>query len=146
MENSEVLVNIKKKDLVKEQIQVVVTKTNPMQNLASKLIHSQSQGHVFHLQTKSYAEHKALQGFYEGIDGLLDSLIESYQGQFGIIQNYDSFPILRYDSKEQVIAYFEGLMGEINMCREGFPSHLQNIIDTIIELITSTLYKLKFLN
>ena len=146
MNNSEILVNVKKKDLVKEQIQVVVTKTNPMQNLASKLLHSQSQAHVFHLQTKSFAEHKALQGFYEDIDDLLDSLIESYQGQFGIIQNYDSFPILRYDSKEQVIAYFEELMGEINMCREGFPSHLQNIIDTIIELITSTLYKLKFLN
>jgi len=37
-------------------------------------------------------------------------------------------------------------MGEINMTREGFPSHLQNIIDTVIELQTSTLYKLKFLS
>ena len=63
MNNSEILVNVKKKDLVKEQIQVVVAKTNPMQTMASKLLHSQTQSHVFHLQTKSYAEHKALQGF-----------------------------------------------------------------------------------
>ena len=145
MNHSEILVNVKKKDLVKEQIQVVVAKTNPMQTMSSKLLHSQTQSHIFHLQTKSYAEHKALQGFYEDVDGLTDSLIEAYQGQFGIIQNYDSFPVMRYEYKEQMIAYFEGLMGEINMCRDGLPSHLQNIVDTIIELITSTLYKIKFL-
>jgi len=36
----------------------------------SHLLASQTQTHIFHLQTDSFAAHKALQKFYEGIDGL----------------------------------------------------------------------------
>lgn len=116
-----------------------------MEEMASALMASQTQVHIFHLQTKSYAEHKALQRYYEGVSDLMDSLIEAYQGQFGIIENYDSKPISKYESKEQVISYFEDLMSLIDTNREGLPSHLQNIVDTIVELISSTLYKIKFL-
>ena len=41
------------------------------ENMVSTLLHSQTQVHIFHLQTKSYSEHKALQGYYEGIDDLV---------------------------------------------------------------------------
>jgi hypothetical protein len=44
-----------------------------------------------------------------------------------------------------VIGYFEELLSLIEDNRKGLPSHLQNIVDTIVELITSTLYKLKHL-
>jgi hypothetical protein len=118
---------------------------NGIEEMASALMASQTQAHIFHLQTKSYAEHKSLQKFYEGVDGLMDSLIESYQGQFGIIENYKSLPISKYEGKEQIVSYFEDLMSLIEKNREGLPSHLQNIVDTIVELITSTLYKIKFL-
>jgi hypothetical protein len=118
---------------------------NGIEEMASALMASQTQAHIFHLQTKSYAEHKALQKFYEGVDGLMDSLIEAYQGQFGIIENYKSLPISKYEGKEQMVSYFEDLMSLIEKNREGLPSHLQNIVDTIVELITSTLYKVKFL-
>jgi hypothetical protein len=118
---------------------------NGIEEMASALMASQTQAHIFHLQTKSYAEHKALQKFYEGVDGLMDSLIETYQGQFGIIENYKSLPISKYEGKEQMVSYFEDLMSLIEKNREGLPSHLQNIVDTIVELITSTLYKIKFL-
>lgn len=116
-----------------------------MVDMASALMASQTQVHIFHLQTKSYAEHKALQDYYDGIDDLVDSLIESYQGQFGIIDNYQSMPISKYEGKGQLISYFEELMAMIEKNREDLPSHLQNIVDTIVELITSTLYKIKFL-
>jgi hypothetical protein len=49
--------------------------------MVCRLLHSQTQVHIFHLQTKSYSEHKALQGYYEGIDALVDGVIESYQGK-----------------------------------------------------------------
>jgi hypothetical protein len=101
---------------------------------------------VFHLQTGSYAEHKALQNYYEGIDDLMDSLIESYQGTNGIVEEYKAFPIKKYGGNEMVVAYFDNLKKIIDENRESADgSHLQNIIDEIIELITSTLYKLKFL-
>jgi hypothetical protein len=56
--------------------------------MVCRLLHSQTQVHIFHLQTKSYSEHKALQKYYEGIDALVDGVIESYQGKYGIITNY----------------------------------------------------------
>lgn len=118
----------------------------PMDELASRLVHSQTQAHIFHLQTGSYAEHKALQKYYENIDDLMDSLIESYQGENDIIKNYKSLPMDNYDSKEQVIGYFEDLMGMVRELSEDFPSYLKNIVDEIEVLINSTLYKLKRLS
>ena len=55
-------------------------------NMVSTLLHSQTQVHIFHLQTKSYSEHKALQKYYEGIDALVDGIIESYQGKYDVIK------------------------------------------------------------
>jgi len=111
--------------------------------ISSHLLFSQTQSHVYHLQTDSYAEHKALQGYYEDIDKLVDSLVEVYQGENENIMNYKSFTLRRYEGKESVIDYFEQLILVIQENREELPSHIQNIIDTVIELITSTLYKLK---
>jgi hypothetical protein len=130
---------------LKSKLKEQEEETTGMADMSSALMASQTQVHIFHLQTKSYAEHKALQGYYEGVDDLMDSLIEAYQGQFGIIESYQTMPISKYESKEQVISYFEDLMSLIEKNREGLPSHLQNIVDTIVELITSTLYKVKFL-
>jgi hypothetical protein len=76
----------------------------------------------------------------------MDSLIESYQGTNGIVEEYKAFPIKKYGGNEMVVAYFDNLKKIIDENRESADgSHLQNIIDEIIELITSTLYKLKFL-
>jgi DNA-binding ferritin-like protein len=58
--------------------------------MVSRLLHSQTQVHVFHLGVKgsgSYAAHKALQGYYEGIDALVDGIIESFQGKYGLVTN-----------------------------------------------------------
>ena len=44
------------------------------------LMSSRTQAHVFHLTTKSYSAHKALQTYYEDIVPLLDSYAETYMG------------------------------------------------------------------
>jgi len=125
----------------------VNTKSNSgLKGMVSSLLHSQTQVHIFHLQTKSYSEHKALQGYYEGIDALVDGIIESYQGKYDIIKNYDSIKTEDYKSSEQVINYFKSLDTMIISARkEVKESYLQNQIDTVQELIYSTLYKLRFL-
>lgn len=130
---------------LKRKLQEQQEKGSPFEKMASYLMFSQTQVHIFHLQTGSYAEHKALQKYYEGIDDLADSLIEAYQGEFGILENYMSFDIEKYESGEQVIQFFEMLLGVVNEGREDLPPYLQNIVDTIIELIRQTIYKLKFL-
>ena len=123
------------------------TKTNDdFCEIVCRLLHSQTQVHVFHLQTKSYSEHKALQGYYEGIDALVDGLIESYQGKYGIITNYKTYDMEQYSNGKKIIVYFTGLLEVIDEKRDCCEdSYIQNQIDTIQELINSTVYKLKFL-
>jgi hypothetical protein len=116
------------------------------ENMVSTLLHSQTQVHIFHLQTKSYSEHKALQKYYEGIDALVDGIIESYQGKYDVIKNYNSIKTEDYKSSEQVISYFKSLDTMIEKARKNVKeSFIQNQIDTVQELIYSTLYKLRFL-
>jgi high-affinity Fe2+/Pb2+ permease len=117
-----------------------------LKNMVSTLLHSQTQVHIFHLQTKSYSEHKALQNYYEGIDALVDGIIESYQGKYDIIKNYDSVKTEEYKSCDQVINYFKSLDSMIDNARKSVKeSFIQNQIDTVQELIFSTIYKLRFL-
>jgi hypothetical protein len=114
--------------------------------IVCQLLHSQTQVHIFHLGTKSYSEHKALQGYYEGIDALVDGVIESYQGKYGLLTNYKSFKNQSYKNKNQVLKYFTGLLNMIEEKRDCCDdSFIQNQIDTIQELAYSTMYKLKFL-
>ena len=147
-----VLLEVKKKNLMREQkeddeTEVEDTKTNSgFKDMVSILLHSQTQVHIFHLQTKSYSEHKALQGYYEGIDGLVDGIIESYQGKHDVITGYNSIKTEEYKSSEQVVKYFKALDSMVEKNRKSVKeSFLQNQIDTVQELIYSTLYKLRFL-
>ena len=117
-----------------------------LEALMAYLLHSQTQVHVFHLQTKSYAEHKALQGYYEGIDALVDAIVESYQGKYNLIDKYESFAIDKYSGKSQLETYFKALSKKIqDVHGKVEDTYIQNQLDTVNELINSTLYKLRFL-
>ena len=113
----------------------------------STLMASRTQAHIFHLQTPSFAAHMALQGYYDGIIDLVDGFVESYQGKYGIVKGYGNIALQEYQSCEAIIMYFETLCMFIEKSREMITpdSYLQNQIDTIVELIKSTIYKLRFL-
>ena len=114
--------------------------------MACQILHSQKQAHIFHLGTKSFAEHMALNGYYSEIDELIDGIIESYQGKYGLLTNYKSFKNQSYKNKNQVLKYFTSLLNMIEEKRDCCDdSYIQNQIDTVQELIYSTMYKLKFL-
>jgi len=115
--------------------------------MVCNILNSQKQAHIFHLGTKSFAEHMALNGYYVEIDELVDGLIESYQGKYGLLTDYKSYKVQSYKNKNQVLKYFTGLLNIIEEKRDCCDdSYIQNQIDTIQELIYSTMYKLKFLN
>jgi hypothetical protein len=119
----------------------------PIAPLVSFLLHSRTQAHIFHWQTLSFAEHNALNMYYDGIVELVDGLVETYQGKYGIIRGYSNYTLLEYTDKNQLIVYFESLVNKVTSLRVGLKdSYLQNQIDTIMELLESTLYKLKNLN
>jgi len=113
----------------------------------STLFASRTQAHIFHLQTPSFAAHTALQAYYEGIIPLVDGLVESYQGKYGIITGYGNIALQEYQSCEAIIIFFETLCMYVEKSREMIcqDSYIQNQIDEIVALIKSTIYKLRFL-
>jgi hypothetical protein len=114
--------------------------------MVCNILHSRNQAHVFHLQTQSFAEHRALNNYYDGVVDLFDGIIESYQGKYGIIKNFKTFKIEQYKNCKKTISYFEKLLDIIDENRESIEdTYIQNQIDTVQELINSTIYKLKFL-
>ena len=114
--------------------------------LVSGLLHSRTQIHIYHLQTKSFAVHKALNDYYDGVVGIFDGLVESYQGKHGIIENYKCDGYDNYSSVNSAIEYLQKLDKTIESSRKSVKeSFIQNQIDTAQELIYSTIYKLKFL-
>jgi hypothetical protein len=113
----------------------------------STLMASRTQAHIFHLQTPSYAAHKALNKYYDEIVDLIDGLVESYQGKYGIITGYGNIALQEYQSCEAIIMFFETLCMYVEKSRGmvAQDSYLQNQIDEIVTLIKSTIYKLRFL-
>ena len=101
--------------------------------------------HSVHLNTRSYAKHVALQGFYEEIVGLADSFAEAYQGKYGLIG-----PITLQSVKKtnNIIEFLQDQLDEIESVRykvvEKECTALHNIIDEIVGLYLSTLFKLRF--
>jgi DNA-binding ferritin-like protein len=103
--------------------------------------------HSVHLNTRSYSKHKALQKFYEGIIERTDDLAEAYQGRYGLLG-----PITLHSAKNtsNVVDFLQEQLDEIEATRyDVIPktdAPLQNLVDGIIELYLSTLYKLRFLS
>ena len=102
--------------------------------------------HSVHLNTRSYSKHVALNAFYDEIVELADGFAEAYQGRNGLIG-----PISLMSAKKttNVIEFLQGQLEEIEAGRFDVApktdTPLQNLIDGIVELYLSTLYKLRFL-
>ena len=102
--------------------------------------------HSVHLNTRSFSKHMALNTFYDEIIELADGFAEAYQGRYGLIG-----PISLMSAKKtnNIIEFLEDQLAELEAMRydvaDKTDTPLQNLIDGIIELYLSTLYKLKFL-
>jgi hypothetical protein len=105
------------------------------------LMNSREQAHAFHLTTNSYAQHKALQAYYEGIVPLLDSWAEAYMGKYGRLKRITMNKRYMTDPKK-ARAYFKSLIARIRLVKLPKDSYLKNIQDEIIALIRSTMYML----
>lgn len=102
--------------------------------------------HSVHLNTRSYSKHVALNTFYDEIIDRADAFAEAYQGRHGLIG-----PIAIPAAKKttNIIEFLQDQLAEIEKCRyevaDKADSSLQQLIDNIVELYLSTLYKLRFL-
>lgn len=110
------------------------------------LLDSRNQAKVYHwqvLEEGSFAAHKALDEYQEEIEDVIDGLVESFQGRFGIVQGFKQPMAYREDNNP--IPFFEALRKYVEVNRYGFTqtSYIQNQVDEAVATIESLLYKLK---
>jgi hypothetical protein len=144
---SKIFENISDEEVVAQNI---VTKSEPAK-FFSKLFEAREMAHIYHLQVRgdegSHAAHKALEEYYDGVLDLMDDLIEVYQGQYDIVEGYDSIDTST-TGKTDPLEYFIELAEFIKTTRYSAileeDAHLQAIIDEVLILVYKTVYKLKF--
>lgn len=112
-----------------------------VQQFIALLFLSRDVSHKAHLNTDSYAEHMALGGFYEGIITLADSFAEAWMGRNG--KRIGDLPDLK-NPKGDISKILKVHLEIIEETRDfvGNDTSLNNIIDEIVALYLSTLYKL----
>jgi DNA-binding ferritin-like protein len=109
------------------------------------LFHSRDYIHLAHLDVSgpgSFAAHKALNEFYGEILDIIDTLIESTQGEEGILKITIPKTELSKPAQEFLLELREYIKNQRVIFKESFQ---QNIIDNLQQLISQTIYKLKYL-
>lgn len=110
--------------------------------LVQKMFEARQVTHNLHLKTKSFAGHEALGSFYEELLGKVDEFVETYQGQYGIMEDCE----FQVKSVDDPVQYLEDCAKLFAVGRDSLKdSHLKNIMDEVVSLTYRTLYKLKFL-
>lgn len=99
--------------------------------------------HLAHWKTKSYAEHVALQKFYDGVLDLIDGFVEQYQGATGERMDIKRAEDDQKDSIREALEYRADWieMYRYKICDEE-DAAMQNTIDEIIRIYQSTQYML----
>lgn len=97
--------------------------------------------HFAHLMTPSYAQHVALNTFYDSIIDLADAFAEGFMGRYG---KFEMFPNVK-ESATDGLTIVGNLTKWIDSNRAMISefSEIQNEIDTIVSLCNSTAYKLR---
>ena len=119
-----------------------------MEELASLLLQSRTQTHSFHLGVRgvgSHSAHVALGEYYDSISGLIDGLVEVYQGKEGLIQLSGIGVLDKNNDIKNIINYFEKLCAMVAKLRQNpklQDSWIQNDIETVVSLLYKTKYKL----
>jgi len=138
---------ITKQEQTEAQAQEQTGESTPVK-FFSKLFEARQMAHIFHLQVKAEMgsgwEHDALKTFYDEILEFTDTIIETYQGQYGIVEGYeviDSSATGQMKSIEYIKQTVDYIRAERKAIKEE-DTHLHNVIDEIIALFYQTIYRL----
>lgn len=116
-----------------------------VEELVSRLFALRDSAHLAHWATRSYAEHMALGDFYDALDDKIDSIIETYQGCFGLIGDVKP----RDYSKKSILKQIADEANWIAQHRDDIAQDndvLANMIDDLGATYAVAHYKLKFLS
>lgn len=119
-------------------------------HLVIELMNAAVATHKLHLKVSgpgSYASHTALNGFYDALPGLADSVAEGFQGAHETLLDCSmemSPKVL--NSVEECVTYLRDLSKMVSELQTQMPySEVVNDLDNIKSLINATKYKLLFL-
>ena len=110
-----------------------------MSTFVGMLMNSRTQAHYFHLRSVTYAQHKALQKYYEQIVPLMDAYAEAHPKKIKAIKVNRRF----LQDPAKAPAYFKSLLARMKKIKLSKEPHLKNIQDEIVTLIHKTLYLLR---
>lgn len=120
---------------------ISLSKSVTKEEFFGKLFQIRDQIHLAHLSAKSYSQHNALGDFYDGILGLADSIIEGYQGKYGIINI--QIPASTNTDALQSIKALVTLTDNGPAYSSFQETWIQNQLDEISALAYKTIYKLE---
>ena len=106
------------------------------------LLNASTSLHILHFKSKSYSEHVTLGDLYSGLEDLVDSLTEEYQGVNGVITEYTMLSTM---IPTNTIEFVKSIKSFVDTNRKVFgpQSHIQNTVDEIQTLLATSIYKLE---
>ena len=120
-------------------------KPTDLAGLVAILFKAQTDSHITHLlqRKKLLCEHNAMNDFYSDIEDLVDSFAETAMSHSLITD----ITVPGSSEITDTVKYFEELYSKVESYRKMLSSHpfLISKLDDIQELISQTLYRLKFI-
>lgn len=119
-------------------------KADPVMDFVMCSLGAVTDTHIMHWTTNSYAKHQALGDFYSGLEDLIDSWAEAFMGKAGVLT---AFPTQCTVTNGDPLAYIKAYLVKVEAYRRAatFPQDtaLQNIVDEMVALAQTTIYKLE---
>lgn len=113
-------------------------------NLLLNLLQLKNQMKLYHWQTEMHSRHISSDNFLHKYDEVLDSLIETYQGRYGIIKLNKDMKISNIPD-DKIIEFLEKARDYLNniapkLFNKEKNGNLFNLKDEILEIIDKTIY------
>ena len=122
-----------------------MSKGSAINELVCRVFTTRGAAHIAHWKTRSIAEHEALGDFYDGIIDSIDTIVEAYQGNFGLID----VKLEQYPVNKSILAQLKEDANWIAMNRSDIANKVdavENLVDGLTEIYLKAIYKLTFLS
>lgn len=113
-----------------------------IEELVSRCFTISHSAHLAHWKTDSYSQHVTLGEFYDEVIDQIDGIVEAYQGWYGLIGKVDMGNVTPENIVEQISSNAMWITENRDEICKNNPM-LENLIDGLTDLFSTTFYKLK---
>lgn len=114
-----------------------------IEQLITRTFQARDIAHRAHWKTRSFAEHMALGEFYDQVIDKIDDIVETYQGEFGLV---GAFGVkVEAMGNTDIVKFLQGesdwIMENRGSIADGSTA-IENLLDNLLETYGRTIYKL----